>query len=258
MTIDFHSHLDWYQDLTDLQQQLINFNGTIVAASVNLDSYRQCLKITEITNNLLNSSSIQKIIPTLGIHPQYADSEFQRLSEYQPFLNQSKIIGEIGMDFCWTKSSPLAQEKCFRFFLDHCNKTGKYCVIHTKDAENQISQILSEYPQAKPIIHWYDGPENTFQEFIHRGYHFTFGNETIRSSFLQKLLAQVPLNKLLLETDNPSSEPWLIKQYKEHGSPNTSINLINRVYTETAEILHIPEEKLRCQIEKNFRKIIES
>ena len=154
------------------------------------------------------------------------------------------------MDFCWSKSSPQNQEKVFRWFLDYCNKTNKACVIHTKDAEEKICNILTDYPHARPVIHWYDGPEKIYREFIRRGYPQTFGVETIRSKHLQNLLKSTPLNLLLAETDNPESEPWL-------GGSRNDIFLIERVYSELSEILNIPRTNLEQILEENFQKIVE-
>ena len=80
------------------------------------------------------------------------------------------------------------------------------------DAEMQICNILTEYPNAKPIIHWYDGPEKVYKEFIKRGYMQTFGCETIRSKHIQSLLLETPHNLILAETDNPTAETWLSMQ----------------------------------------------
>lgn len=246
--VDFHTHLDWY-DQEELFGQLAEFSGTIVSASENHESFIKNLKIAEDIKKVNNSV---KIIPTCGIHPKNADKEINNLSKYQVLCEKSPVIGEIGMDFCWYKNaSAEIQETVFRYFLEHCNKFEKYCVIHTKDAEKQIGDILLDYPKAKPIIHWYDGPEEIYLEFIKRGYMQTFGCETIRSKHIQKLLKQTPLELILAETDNPTAEPWL-------GGKNNSVQLIKRVYSDIAQILELPEVQLASIINSNSQKIINS
>ena len=251
MLIDFHSHLDFYKE-KELLPQLANFSGIIVAASVDEKSY---LANCEIARHSQTNGNPCQIIPTFGIHPNQADQNTPLLDDpttaarFIKYLDQSPLIGEIGMDFCWSKSSPQNQEKIFRWFLDYCNKTKKACVIHTKDAEEKICDILSDYPHARPVIHWYDGPEEIYREFIHRGYPQTFGVETIRSKHLQSLLKSTPLELLLAETDNPESEPWL-------GGTRNDIFLIERVYTELSEILNIPQPTLEKLIEENIHRIL--
>lgn len=251
MIIDFHTHLDFYKR-EELQKQLTEFSGTIIAASVDEKSFLENCGIAEWTEN---SARDCHIIPTFGIHPNRADENASllddpdtatRLTEH---LDQSPLIGEIGLDFCWSKCSHQNQEKVFRWFMEYCNRTGKACVIHTKDAEQEICDILTDYPKARPIIHWYDGPEDIFREFIRRGYPQTFGVETIRSPHLQSLLRLTPPELLLAETDNPDSEPCL-------GGTRNDVNLIERVYDEIAGLLGLPRPQLEKIIEENFHRII--
>ncbi|MCR5188479.1 MAG: TatD family hydrolase [Treponema sp.] len=240
--IDFHTHLDCYENQEDLLGQLAGFEGTIVSASMDALSYQKNLQLAEKAKALGYSS---RIIPTFGIHPKEAVNAPQDLSVFDQLCAQSPVIGEIGMDFCWYKeASPQKQEEVLRYFLNHCNETGKVCVIHTKDAEKEICRILEDYPKARPVIHWYDGPEDIFQEFMRRGYMTTFGCETIRSQHIQKLLQQTPLNQLLAESDNPDSEPWL-------GGSDNSVNLIKRVYSDIAQVLGKPVEEVGKIIEEN-------
>lgn len=251
MLIDFHTHLDFYQT-EELQKELTDFSATIIAASVDEESYLQNLAISQWAKSKARACHI---IPTFGIHPNRADQTAPLLDDpnitarYTKYLEQSPIIGEIGMDFCWSKSSKENQEKVFRWFLQYCDRTGKACVIHTKDAEVQIADILLDYPKARPIIHWYDGPESIFREFIRRGYPQTFGVETIRSEHLQNLLRLTLPELLLAETDNPDSEPWL-------GGNRSDVALIERVYKEMAELLKMPRHQLEKIIEENFHRII--
>ena len=192
-----------------------------------------------------------KVFPTFGVHPENAEKYENQLEKLDDALNQSKIIGEIGMDFYWAKNvSKIAQEKVFRYILAHCNEREKYCVIHTKGAEKEIARILEDYPKAKPIIHWYNGPEDVYQLFLQRGYLQTFGCETCRNSYLQHLLKITPSNLILAETDNPTAEPWL-------GGKDTSIKLIEKIYGDIAEILEMPVGKLEKVIFENGKRIFE-
>ena len=153
------------------------------------------------------------------------------------------------MDFYWSKNvSKIAQEEVFRYILTHCHKNNKFCVIHTKGAEKEISKILLEYPNAKPIIHWYNGPENIYKDFLERGYFQTFGCETCRNPFLQHLLKITPKNLILAETDNPTAEPWL-------GGWDISINFIEKIYHDLSNILEISFSALKEQIYENAKGI---
>ena len=252
MIIDFHTHLDFY-NRRELEQQLAEFSAIFIAAAVDEKSYLANIAISQHSKTTARAC---RIIPTFGIHPNRADENAPLLDDsattqrFIKYLDQSPIVGEIGMDFCWSKSSSANQEKVFRWFLEYCNKTRKACVIHTKDAEQKICDILTDYPDAQPIIHWYDGPEKIYREFIRRGYPQTFGVETIRSQHLQGLLRLTPLELLLAETDNPDSEPWL-------GGTRSDLGLIARVYEELAGLLNMQQLELEKIIEDNFNRIIQ-
>lgn len=243
--VDFHTHLDWYKDQQDLEKQLKAFSGVIVAASVDAQSYEINKKIAKTA-----SRPDLAIIPTFGIHPEKAAEAPADLKILDKLCETSPIIGEIGMDFCWCKNvSELQQEKVFRYFLEHCHNNKKFCVIHTKDAEARICRILEEYPQARTVVHWYDGPEDVYQEFIKRGYYQTFGCETIRSEHIQTLLQQTPEHLILAETDNPTAEPWL-------GGADCSVQLIKRIYADIAKVLCKPEDVVRGIINTNAGKVL--
>lgn len=251
MIIDFHTHLDWY-DKEEIKNQLEQFSGLIITASVDEKSYEKNKLIAESQK----AGRSCHIIPSFGIHPNQADKyaplleDEEKAAALNKLMEESPLIGEIGMDFCWAKSSPKNQEKVFRHFLEHCDRKKKVCVIHTKDAEKEIASILAEYPEVKPVIHWYDGPEEIFREFLRRGYPQTFGVETIRSDHIQKLLKLAPPELILAETDNPTAEPWL-------GGDRSDIALIERVYDELAKILGTPRRILEKLIEDNVRRILQ-
>ncbi len=248
MLIDFHTHLDFYKS-DQLNIQLSNFSGTIISASVDEKSFLANCKLAE------NAPHNCKIIPTFGIHPNAADEnaflldDSETAARFTEYIDRSPLIGEIGMDFCWSKASEKNQEKVFRWFLEYCNKNEKICVIHTKDAEEEICNILSDYSKVRPVIHWYDGPEKIFLEFIRRGYPQTFGVETIRSAHIQKLLTLTPPDLLLAETDNPDSEPWL-------GGNRNDVGLIERVYDDIALIIKLQRNELEAVIENNFHRLL--
>lgn len=244
---DFHTHLDWYEDSLELENQLSGFKGTIIAASVDEKSFKKNLALAEKIHSQFSDCCI---IPTFGIHPEKVPFVEESLSFYDEFCNQSPIIGEIGMDFCWYKeASPKKQEEVLRYFLHHCNNTKKFCVIHTKNAEQKILELLDDYSDVKPIIHWYDGPESVFAKLVERNCYFTFGCETIRSVKIQEFLKTIPQNLILAETDNPTAEPWL-------GGKDNSVFLIKRIYSDIAEILGLSENKTAEIINENSRRIV--
>lgn len=240
--IDFHTHLHQYDINDSSLYQIKEHNILTVAASMDIPSYLKTKEIKEKLNTPL-------IIPTFGIHPSLANIPFNK-NEISKAMNESNIIGEIGLDYLWAKDvSKIVQQEVFRLFLEHCNEKEKYCVIHTKDAEEDVLDILKEYPKAKPIIHWYDGPTSIFKEIIKRGYYCTFGCEVMYSSHVRELLALLPLNRLLLETDNPESEIWL-------GGKRGDPLLIEEVEERVAKTLNKEKNEIKRIVKENSLRIL--
>jgi len=248
MFVDFHTHLHMYTEgtcLNDALHSIICNTIFTVAASVDILSWKKSLAAA----GLVNVSGKKLIVPTFGIHPSYCaglpDNEAGLTSYLEPFLAASPLIGEIGLDFWWEKKIPHhVQERVFRCILDHCSRTGKYCVIHTKGAEQRVADILADFPGAKPVIHWYDGPINVYKIFLSRGYMQTFGCEVRYSGHVRRLLAMTPPELLLSETDNPAGEPWL-------GGTDSSPELIKRVVGDMAGVKRISCTEMETIILQN-------
>lgn len=95
MIIDFHTHLDWYQDKNQLYNEIAQFSGMIVASSVDLESFEKNKEIAKDCN-----VKGLKIVPTFGVHPKKAEKYENQLEKLDVALNQSN-----GLDF-------LLGEKC--------------------------------------------------------------------------------------------------------------------------------------------------
>jgi TatD DNase family protein len=240
MYVDFHTHLHSYPDLVGVSAEILRRKILSVGCSVDVASYVDT-KAVAATNPF--------IVPTFGVHPMAA-GRVGRLQDLDEFLDDSKLIGEIGLDNCWFKDvAPAAQERVFESILDHCHRTQKFCVVHTKDAEQRVADILAHFPGARPIIHWYDGPTDVFETFLARGYPSTFGCEVHYSERIRTFLRMTPAPLLLTETDNPDSEPWL-------GGTNGGPDLIHRVVDDVAAVRGREPREVEALVEQNSLRIL--
>jgi TatD DNase family protein len=241
MLIDFHTHLHAYETLPAIVA-CIEQNAILqVACSEDIDSY-------EATREMGRASGF--IIPTFGIHPRKSGAAPADLGRLDPYLDSSAIIGETGMDDYWFREVDLAaQERVFTYILDHCEKQQKYCVIHTKGAEERICDILAAYKKVRPVIHWYSGPLDVYKKLLARRYYVTFGCEVYYSPYIRELLSLTPPELILSETDNPSSEPWL-------GGATSSPLLIRRVVDDIARVKNRDREDMEAIIQENAIRIL--
>jgi TatD DNase family protein len=208
MWIDAHAHLDRY-DLVDnraLDAALAEIEGhriLTISNSMDLPSYERNLEIGE---------TCDRVIPTFGVHPWNAPEWVDRLQDLSAAIEQSPMIGEIGLDhhFVQDTSAYPAQRQVFEFFLSAARDQQKIVNVHTKGAEEEVLAILDRYQIPRVIVHWYSGPLDILREMIARGATFTVGVEVLHSEHIQAIARQIPPRQLLTETDNPGGPAGFI------------------------------------------------
>ena len=245
MYVDFHSHFDFYKD--DELEVMINDvdknNIKVVACSMDLKSYDKNIKIAKMSKN---------IIPIFGVHPWSVKSNLDDLSLYDDLVKETKIIGEVGLDFYWVKEKETYknQIEVFRYFLKNSKKYDKFLNIHTKGAEEIIYNLLKEYDVLdKSIIHWYSGDIDILNKFIDAKCYFTVSVDLNYSEKSREVLKYIPLDKLLAETDGPTALEWVNGVY---GKPSEIIN----VYENIAKIKNMDKSYIKEIINKNSFDIL--
>lgn len=243
MYIDSHTHLDFFEDNIEDAIKEINDNKILTLAnSMDIESY--------LKNKEYNKRS-EYIKPSFGIHPWKAAEYKGRLEELIPYINESEIIGEIGLDFLWVedKSTFERQRQIYNFILKESIKRNKVVSLHTKDAEEEIYESLKRYNYNKAIIHWYSGDIETLDKFIELGCYFTISVDIGYSERTKEVLDRVPIDKILLETDGPTALEWVNGVY---GYPAEII----KVYEKVAEIKGYKIEDLINIVEKNYYNLL--
>lgn len=243
MYVDAHNHLDFYGENIEQAIKEINNNKIItIANSMDVNSY--------ILNKEYTKRS-KYIIPTFGIHPNSVEGYKGKLKDLIPYIEESELIGEIGLDFLWVEDRRLdaKQREIFYFILDEAIKRNKYVSVHTKDAEAEIYEALKSRNYNKVIIHWYSGPLDVLNKFIELGCYFTVSVDLGHSVLATEILKLIPVDKLLVETDGPTALEWITGEY---GYPRE----IRTVVKNAASIIGVEEEKLIEIIYNNFNRII--
>lgn len=244
MYIDCHTHLDFFENNIDSAIEDINKNKILVLAnSMNIESYNK---------NKEYSKKSEFIIPCFGIHPWKAAEYKEDLQELIPYIDESKIIGEIGLDYLWVedKSTFEAQRKVFNFILEESIRRNKVVSLHTKDAEEEIYRALKKHNYNKAIIHWYSGNINTLEKLINLGCYFTISVDIGYTKKSYEVLSKVPIDKLLIETDGPTALEWVNGEY---GYPSE----IKNVYEKVSKYKKITLQELLTIVEENFNKLLD-
>lgn len=242
MYIDCHTHLDFFEDNIDKAIVDINKNEILTLAnSMDIESY---------IKNKEYSMKSNFIKPCFGIHPWKAAYYKGDLQELIPYIKESEIIGEIGLDYLWVedKSTFDIQRKVFYFILEESIKRDKVVSLHTKDAEEEIYEALKKYNYNKVIIHWYSGDIETLEKYINLGCYFTISVDMEYSEKTNEVLSKIPIDKLLLETDGPTALEWINGEYAYPSE-------IKKVYEKVAKFKNIEVKKLLHIVEDNFQRL---
>ena len=245
--IDSHAHIvkEYYSDIEGLVKELQEKNvKCVINCSTSIESCKEILELSKKTNNFL--------LPALGIHPETKD-DFSRTNELEDLVKNNKpvAIGEIGLDYYWTKDNKEEQKELFIKQLEIAEKYNLPILVHTRDSIQDTFDILKER-KLKGIIHCYSGSYEMAKEFIKLGYKLGIGGVlTFKNSKLYEVIEKINLKDILLETDSPYLSPEPLR-----GKQNNPYN-IYYVAKRIAEIKNVTIEEVIKQTTKNASDIFD-
>jgi TatD DNase family protein len=154
------------------------------------------------------------VFASVGVHPHNAaDCDDARIAALSALARSPKVIaiGETGLDFHYMHSSAQAQEISLRRHLDLARALDKPVMIHCRDAERRIVEIVREagLPQAGGMIHCFTGEVRAARDFVDLGFYISFSGILTfkKAGTLREAAAVVPDDRLLVETDAPYLAP---------------------------------------------------
>ena len=210
--IDSHCHLDMddYQDDLD---EIIDSAGksgitTIISIGIDLASSRKAAKLAD---------RYPGIFATIGIHPHSADEAGDAVyRELQKLAMHHKVVGygEIGLDYAKHYAPVDIQRRAFADQLDLAKSLHLPVVIHDREAHQDTLTLLMEkgpFP-AGGVMHCFSGDIELAHQVLDLGFYISIpGIVTFKNSAdLQQVAMDIPLDRMLLETDGPflAPVPW--------------------------------------------------
>jgi len=248
MLTDSHCHLFYDEIFQDIDNILIR--------SKNLGVNRFICVGTNINDSLLSldiSEKFENVYCSAGIHPhdsQNVDKDYIQQIELMMRSKRMIAIGEIGLDYFRNISSKKSQIKVFNELLQLADNINKPIIFHNREADQDIIDILSSYPNVIGVSHCFSSTLSTAKKLLDLGYYISFsGNLTFKNSNLPSVAKYLPLDRLLVETDSPylSPEPF-------RGKPNEP-GRTRYIAEKLAEIHNISFESIAEQTTKNINKL---
>lgn len=203
--IDTHAHLNVTEYNDDIDEVIKRAKEKQVEKIIVVGmDYETSLKAIEL------SSKYHELYATVGIHPGYVnDSDHNKLNE---LYNNKKVIavGEIGLDYYWTDDNRELQEKVFEEQIQKAITLNLPVIIHTRNSFKETYEIVKKYQgKVKGVFHCFSSDYNDALKAIELGFYIgidgpiTFKNNQV----LLEIVQNVPLEKLLIETDSPYLTP---------------------------------------------------
>lgn len=250
--IDTHSHLDFPDFKADFDQVLENARDSGVSKIVNIGTD---LKSSHNSVELANAHD--EIFAVIGFHPHdarnYSDETERQLRE---LANNFKVvaIGEIGLDFYRDNSPRDVQREVFIRQIGLARELGLPIVMHIRDAYEEAIDILiaEEAFKTNVVLHCFSGTKRDAQRALDYGFFLSFGGVlTFKNSNLPQLVKNVPLDRIILETDAPYLTPHPFR-----GQRNEPAR-VALVYEKLAEVRQIDLQELENTIDNNAKKFFE-
>ncbi len=182
----------------------------------------------------------------IGLHPEEVAENYERigdaiddvLSEPNAFI----AIGEVGLDFYWDKSNAALQQKAFNMQLDLAIQHGMPLMIHTRNAHKEMVSIMSSVKghYLTGVFHCFTGTAEEAKELLQfDGFMLGIGGVvTFKKSTLPEVLKNVPLSRLVLETDAPYMSPVPMRGKRNEPS------FIPYIVDKLSEIYQLPAYKI--------------
>ena len=255
MIVDSHCHLDY----SNLYNQL---DDVIKRAEYNQVKYLLtiCTTLKSFDTLKLITDKYENVYGTFGIHPHetksFLDVDKNFILDSQK--NNKKIIGigETGLDFYYNHSEKEIQKKSF---IDHINAALELnipIIVHSRAAEKDTYEILkseNKNSNLKILIHCFTGSREFAKKLLDINCYIsvsgiiTFSNSTE----LAETVSNIPIEKLLVETDSPYLAPTPFR-----GKPNEPSYIIHTI-EKLSQIKKISKEKIIFNTTNNFKRLFD-
>lgn len=200
--IDTHCHINFFKNAGDIALECEKRKVHVVYVTTLPSHFDESFKYVQ---------SLKYIHPSLGFHCLESDYNLEKEKKlFLKHVNNTKFIGEVGLDFSKRAiKSKDEQIELFEFVLKSINIEESILNIHSSSAEDEVFKILVQHNAKKAIFHWYSGKIGTLNKILDYGYYFSINEAMCKSKKGQNIIAKLPKNRVLVETDAPFIEDVL-------------------------------------------------
>ena len=239
MLFDTHAHYDddWFDEDRDalLSSMPERGVGLIVNPGITVETSRQAIAMAE---------QYPHMYAAVGIHPENChDFVPAHIDELRELARHPKVvaIGEIGLDYYWDTNPPKEfQQQVLRAQMALAQELQLPVIIHDRDAHADTLAIVKEFSEVTGVFHCYSGSVEDARTLVKMGWMLSFnGAATFKNARkAPEVIAEVPLERLMIETDAPYLAP-----VPHRGKRNDS-SLVHLVAEKLAQIKGLTAEEV--------------
>ena len=249
--IDTHCHLDGEEFREDLEQVIARAKEAGVEAigvpGIDLKSCDTVMALCERYPGYC--------FPMLGLHPEEVKADWREvLAAIAPAVAGALAVGEVGLDFYWSREFEDAQLQAFEEQVRWSVELQLPLMIHCRKAQNEMVNILKRYAHELPggVFHCFTGNEQEARQLLDfEGFVLGIGGVlTFKKSHLPEVLpACVPLDRIVLETDAPYMAPVPMRGQRNEPA------FVRHIITRLAAAYGVSEEDVCRQTTENVHRV---
>jgi TatD DNase family protein len=242
--VDFHCHLDLYPDFESVVRKCDDARIHTLAVTTTPKAWARNLEL---------ASRTKYVHAALGLHPQLIGSHGHEIDLWESLLSQAKFVGEVGLDAGPQYFKTMErQQQVFGRVLKGCDRAGgKILSVHSVRSTGIVLQMLEQHlsrDRSKVVLHWFTGSLSEAKRAVEIGCYFSINAQMAISPRGEKIVAELPHERLLTETDGPFA--------KTRGQPSRPGDVADSLRA-IAAVRRCTVSDLTAIVESNYKTISE-
>lgn len=238
--IDFHCHLDLYDDPMHIFNEAILRETELLAVTTSPRAYHMAQKHFKKT---------AKIRIALGFHPELVAARQNEIDIFFKEIRNCQYIGEVGIDGTSRNSHSYEIQKLFfeKCLVESEKNGGKIISIHSRAASKDVIECVEKtIVNNIPILHWFTGTPKEAERAVDIGCWFSINPNMLKTKSGISIIKKLPINRIITETDAP-----FCRRRKNLPYMPWDETIINPL----AELFDCSSEQLHLQLNSNLRQI---
>ncbi len=237
--VDAHCHVDLYPDPAAVvaQAEALRIHTIAVTNAPSVFTFTRTL-----------TTNCKYVHPAAGLHPELVHSHAHELDQLWPFLEQTRYVGEIGLDYATTDPQNRARQRgVFAAIVGRCAVLGdKVLTVHSRRAAADVLATVGPGFRGNVILHWFSGTVRQLEQAAALGFFFSVNPAMVLSKNGRMLAAAMPRDRVLGETDGP----FVTMEHGPATPPDTRV-----VIAALAKLWKLPPVDARNVVSANARAL---